>query len=87
MVNVFKRTTTSILKTLDPNSEVLEIITQDFHTMLRSREQNKEGIVSITCFAEEQPVTKLGKTFIVCQHPMVLYELSYLSLPIIGCAI
>ncbi len=78
MVNVFKRTATSILNTLNPNSEVLEIITQEFHTMLRSREQNKKGTVSITCYAEELPVSILGKTFMVCQHPMVLRKLSYL---------
>lgn len=34
-----KRTNTHIIRILQPDSEVLENVTQGFHTILRSREQ------------------------------------------------
>ena len=68
MVKVVKRANTDILKVLEPSSEVLEILTQDFHTMLRSREQAQNSSIEITCFVEELPVSKNGKTFMVCRE-------------------
>jgi hypothetical protein len=67
MVNLLKRTNVNILRTLEPDSEVLESITQDFHTMLRSRERDKDSIINITCYAEELAVSKFGKSLMVCQ--------------------
>jgi hypothetical protein len=66
MVNLLKRTNTRIIETLRPGSEVLEIITQEFHTMLRSRERDIGITISITCYAEELAVSRLGKSFMVC---------------------
>ena len=66
MVKVVKRANTDILEVLMPSSEVLEILTQDFHTMLRSREQAQKPSIHIACFVEELPVSKAGKTFMVC---------------------
>ncbi len=66
MVKVVKRANTDILEVLEPCSEVLENLTQDFHTMLRSREQAQSLSIDITCFVEELPVSKAGKTFMVC---------------------
>ena len=63
--SVFKRANTSILKTLTPSSEVLESINQEFHTMLKFREQSNLGGMKITCFAEELAVSRMGKTFLV----------------------
>lgn len=77
MVGLFKQTAINTLNTLHPNSEVLEIITHEFQTMLRSREQSKPGNMKITCYAEELPVQKLGKTFMVCRYPIVLHKLYY----------
>ncbi|MCJ1277339.1 hypothetical protein MMC21_005151 [Puttea exsequens] len=65
MVNVVKTTNTDLLEVLKPSSEVLENLTQDFHTMLRSREQAQNPSMKITCFVEELPVSKAGKTFMV----------------------
>ncbi|KAI4147729.1 MAG: hypothetical protein LQ340_005415 [Diploschistes diacapsis] len=65
MANLVKRTNTNVLEVLQPGSEVLENLTQDFHTMLRSREQAKGTSIHITCFAEELPVSRAGKTFMV----------------------
>jgi protein SERAC1 len=63
MATPFKRPNISILKTLTPNSEVLENINHEFHTLLRSREQSNLGAMNITCFAEELAMSKMGKTF------------------------
>src|SRR5436190_19970379 len=71
MINLLKRTNIGILNALKPDSEVLEIITQEFHTMLRSRERDKDITVNITCFAEELPVSRLGKSFMVRQATSV----------------
>ncbi|KAL6716102.1 hypothetical protein ACLMJK_005668 [Lecanora helva] len=66
IVNVVKNANTNILGVLKPSSEVLENLTQDFHTMLRSREQARHPSIKITCFIEELPVSKAGKTIMVC---------------------
>ena len=65
-----------IVEVLKPSSEVLENLTQDFHTMLRSREQAQNPIY-ITCFVEELPVSKAGKTF------MVSYEIFFLEVSLL----
>ncbi|MCJ1231793.1 hypothetical protein MMC12_008472 [Toensbergia leucococca] len=65
MVKVVKPANTDILEVLKPSSEVLENLTQDFHTMLRYREQAQNPSIHITCFVEELPVSKAGKTFMV----------------------
>lgn len=72
MANLVKRTNTNVLEVLQPGSEVLENLTQDFHTMLRSREQAKGTSIHITCFAEELPVSRAGKTFMVCDRSLLL---------------
>lgn len=76
MINVVKRTNTHILGVLEPDSEVLEIISQDFHTMLRSRERDETTIIDITCYAEELAVSRLGKSFMVCQPTCIIYKFS-----------
>ena len=64
-MNIVKTANTDILEVLKPSSEVLENLTQDFHTMLRSREQAQHPSIKLTCFVEELPVSKAGKNFIV----------------------
>ena len=65
MIKVVKPVKTNILKVLKPNSEVLENLTRDFHTMLLSREEAEIPGIKIVCFVEELPVSKAGKTFMV----------------------
>ena len=72
MAKVVKPANTDILEVLKPSSEVLENLTQDFHTMLRSREQAQMISIYITCFVEELPVSKAGKTFMVCYKVSIL---------------
>lgn len=73
MVNLFKRTNVNILRTLEPDSEVLQIITQDFHTMLRTRERDMDSIINITCYAEELAVSRFGKSFMVCKATSLIF--------------
>lgn len=68
MVNLVKRTNTDMIRVLQPDSEVLENVTQGFHTMLRSRERANGVSIQITCFIEELPVTRAGKSFMVRRY-------------------
>ena len=68
MANLVKRTNTDIVKGLQSDSEALENVTQGFHTMLQSRERANGAKIQITCFVEELPVTKAGKSFMVKKH-------------------
>ncbi|KAL9041630.1 MAG: hypothetical protein Q9214_004041, partial [Letrouitia sp. 1 TL-2023] len=74
MAKVVKPANTDILEVLKPSSEVLENLTQDFHTMLRSREQAQNISIYITCFVEELPVSKAGKTFMVVPSKSAILE-------------
>lgn len=65
IVNLVKRTNIDIIGVLQPDSEVLENVTQGFHKMLQSRERAGKASIEITCFVEELPVTKAGKAFMV----------------------
>lgn len=67
MVKLFRPTNARIMETLTPNSEVLEIITQDFHSMMRSQETERDVSINITCYAEELAVSRFGKSFMVRQ--------------------
>ncbi|KAF2431165.1 hypothetical protein EJ08DRAFT_696835 [Tothia fuscella] len=74
MFNVLKPTNKRIVDTLRPDSEVLEVITQEFHRMLRSREEEKKTSIRITCFAEELRVSKFGKSFMVVPISSAILE-------------
>ena len=81
MINVVKRANTDILKVLEPSSEVLENLTQEFHSMLRSREQAQYSSIEIMCFVEELFVSKAGKKF------MVYYKVFCEYLPVDRCQV
>ncbi|KAL8819638.1 MAG: hypothetical protein Q9191_007691 [Dirinaria sp. TL-2023a] len=54
------RTNRDILTVLEPGSEILRLVENSFHSILRRREE--EGTkIQITCFYEELPVTGLGE--------------------------
>lgn len=76
IVNLVKRTNTRLLETLEPTSEVLASITQEFHAMLRSRAQDIGARIDITCYAEELAVSRFGRSFTVCNTFPSLRELS-----------
>lgn len=65
IVNLVKRTNTRLLETLEPTSEVLASITQEFHAMLRSRAQDVGARIDMTCYAEELAVSRFGRSFTV----------------------
>ena len=58
--NLFRRTNKNILNVLNPDSEVLANIQEEFHTMLRKRADTGEKSVWVMCFFEELPVTQVG---------------------------
>ncbi|KAL2796248.1 hypothetical protein BJX66DRAFT_336262 [Aspergillus keveii] len=70
VITMFKRTNTRLLETLSPDSEVLAWIQKDFHTMLRSRQQEGKQPLRITCFYEELPIHGIGE--IVPMHSAIL---------------
>ncbi|TQN67863.1 Protein SERAC1, partial [Colletotrichum shisoi] len=70
IATVVKKTNTSILKVLEPESEVLALIQGDFHTMLRSRADQGRPPLEMTCFYEELPVKGAGE--IVPKHSAIL---------------
>ncbi|MCJ1436743.1 hypothetical protein MMC27_006125, partial [Xylographa pallens] len=74
MVNLVKRTNTAMVEILEPSSEVLENVTQGFHTMLRSRERANKASIEITCFVEELLVTKASKLFMVVPSKSAILE-------------
>jgi protein SERAC1 len=78
LVNLVKRTNTDIVEVLKIHSEVLAIVQQTFHTMIKSREDDGKQKLQITCFAEEKPVQRLGLTAVVCRRNSIdsaLYSL------------
>ena len=61
IANVVKTTNASLLDVLKPESEVLARVQQDFHTMLRARNNQGQPPLKITCFYEELPVRNIGE--------------------------
>ena len=52
----FRRVNHETLGILQQKSEVMARIQQEFHTMLRGRNQSKDREIAIKCFYEELPV-------------------------------
>ena len=61
ITGVVKRTDASLLRALQPESEVLALIQTDFHNMVRSRQDQGRPALRITCFYEELPVRGIGE--------------------------
>jgi hypothetical protein len=62
-IGVLKQTNPEILAVLKSDSEVLERVQNSFHTMIRSRAQDRLQPIESTCFFEELPLPGIG---IVC---------------------
>jgi protein SERAC1 len=59
-IGVLKQTNSEILAVLKSDSEVLERVQGNFHTMIRSRSQDGLPSIEITCFFEELPLPGIG---------------------------
>lgn len=57
----FRRVNEPTLEVLQQRSEVMERIRQDFHTMLRGRDQGKGKKIGIACFYEELRIQTVGE--------------------------
>ncbi len=57
----FRRVNHETLEILQQKSEVMARIRQDFHTMLRGRDQSEDKQIAIICFYEELPVRAIGE--------------------------
>lgn len=60
VVGVLRKTNPEILAVLERESEVLARVQDEFHTMVRLRNQEKLHPIEITCFFEELPLPGVG---------------------------
>lgn len=77
-VSLFRATNKSLIKALEPDSEILARIQGEFWSMMRARRQAGESVPQIECFYEEKPVAGIG--YIVPHRSAVMPE--YPSCPI-----
>jgi hypothetical protein len=56
-----RQTNREIVAVLEPGSEVLAGLQQDFHVMLEDRRRNQRKDFDIYCFYEELPYPGIGK--------------------------
>lgn len=59
--SVLRQTNKNILAVLEPGSEVLANVQQEFHTMLEDRSRNQGSRIEIHCFYEEVPMLGIGE--------------------------
>ena len=59
-IGILKQTNAEILAVLKSDSEVLERIQGNFHTMIRTRTKSGLTPIEITCFYEELPLPGVG---------------------------
>ena len=60
LANIVKRPNQDLLGVLKPGSEMLRLVENDFHKILRLR-KDEESEISITCFYEELDVRPIGQ--------------------------
>lgn len=60
LIGLLKQTNPQILTVLESDSEVLARVQDGFHTMVRSRNQERLQPIEITCFYEELPLPGVG---------------------------
>jgi protein SERAC1 len=61
LTSVLRKTNRNILSVLEPVSEVLANVQQEFHMMLDDRSRNQGSHVEIFCFYEEVAVLGIGE--------------------------
>lgn len=72
--NLLRKSNSEIVGVLQPGSEMLAAVQQEFHTMLDDRGRNNGKYISIYCFYEEVPYPGLGEivpkqSAILTAHP------------------
>jgi hypothetical protein len=60
LIGLVKQTNPQILAVLESDSEALARVQDGFHTMVRSRTQDRLPPIEITCFYEELPLPGIG---------------------------
>jgi hypothetical protein len=70
--NLLRRTNSEIIGALQPGSEMLAAVQQEFHTMLDDRSRNDSKYINIFCFYEEVGYTGLGE---VCNYANILFTI------------
>ncbi|KAH7073935.1 Alpha/Beta hydrolase protein [Paraphoma chrysanthemicola] len=78
LLNLLRRSNSAIVATLEPGSEMLAAIQQDFHTMLEDRRRNEDEWFKIFCFYEEIAYESVG--FIVPKTSAILREYPHESI-------
>ena len=63
MVSILMQTNKDIVNVLNPDSEMLHNIENNFHTILRQRKDNP---IELACFYEELAVTGIGEVLNIC---------------------
>lgn len=61
MAKLVKRLNESIISVLQPDSEVLARVQQEFHTMMRARSYAGKHQIRIVCFYEDLPTPGIGE--------------------------
>jgi hypothetical protein len=59
--NLLRKSNSQIVKVLEPGSEMLANLQQEFHTLLDDRMRNQKQFIEIFCFYEELPILGIGK--------------------------
>lgn len=59
--NLLKKTNSEIVEVLQPGSEMLANLQQEFHTMLEDWRKNRQRSISIFCFYEEVAMPGVGE--------------------------
>lgn len=65
---MLRQSNRNILAVLEPGSEVLANVQQEFHTMLEDRSRNMGARVEICCFYEEIAVLGVGEVGLEFHH-------------------
>jgi hypothetical protein len=59
-IGLLKQANPQILTILESDSEVLARVQDSFHTMIRSRNQDRLPLIEVACFFEELPLPGIG---------------------------
>lgn len=61
LLNLLRKSNSEIVGVLQPGSEMLAAVQQEFHTMLNDRSKNNSKHIDIFCFYEEVAYPGLGE--------------------------
>ena len=66
--NLLRKTNREIVAVLEPGSEMLANLQQEFHTMLEDRRRNEGKWIDIFCFYEELAYPGIGEVCILISY-------------------